>query len=567
MANRAAALAHDVWQFARQRDAEEAIRLYQAEDSGPDFRREIARRDLFYLMFHLLNRADMFHPWLYERVREVEVARDWHLDLWSREHRKSSIITFGCTTQDILASHGDDPLPQWKGVEPSFGIFSHSTSNAQKFLIQIKAELETNLGLQALFPDILYANPQKQARQWSNSGILVKRKGNKREATVEAFGLESLPTGAHFEVIIYDDVIDLNSVNTPQMIEKATEQWELSISLGVTEGGRQRYIGTRYGIMDPYAEIMRRDIVKVRTYPSTKDGTASGIPVLFSPEEHEKRRRSMGPTTFASQWLQKPIGKDTATFDIAHLQFAEVRPKTINIFILGDPANSKKRDSDRTGLAVLAMDAQRNIFLVDGYNHKMNLKERWDALSTLHKQWSNAPGVQGVRVGYERYGLQADIEHFETQMEIDGRHFDIEEVNWVREGSQSKDDRIGRLRPDFERGHFFLPSLVKVNGKLCFVKVIEGEVKYVEARQETKLMRQVARAGQLYRVLKPISRKDEQGQLYDLTARFIVEYLSHPALGSFKDLLDATSRVYDLDPKPPVIIDDNDLEPPVFPDS
>jgi len=77
----------------------------------------------------------------------------------------SSIITFGCTTQDILASHGDNPLPEWGGIEPTFGIFSHTATNAQKFLVQIKAEFETNLKLQSLFPDILYENPEKDAAQ------------------------------------------------------------------------------------------------------------------------------------------------------------------------------------------------------------------------------------------------------------------------------------------------------------------------------------------------------------------------------------------------------------------
>nr|AEQ20436.1 hypothetical protein [uncultured bacterium CSL12] len=172
-----------------------------------------------------------------------------------------------------------------------------------------------------------------------------------------------------------------------------------------------------------------------------------------------------------------------------------------------------------------------------------------------------------MSVGYERYGLQADIEHFQSQMELAGRIFEIEEVAWVKEGGQAKDDRIARLRPDFELGHFFLPSLCWNNdSKLCYVKVENGEVQYVPAVSETKLMRQMKQAGQLYRVLRPIQRKDEEGRIYDLSTRFITEYLNHPGLGSYKDLLDATSRLYDLNPRPPVIINERDLELPTFDD-
>jgi hypothetical protein len=40
-----------------------------------------------------------------------------------------------------------------------------------------------------------------------------------------------------------------------------------------------------------------------------------------------------------------------------------------------------------------------------------------DALRDLHVKWSAAPGVQLVKVGYEKYGMQSDIEYFEEMME------------------------------------------------------------------------------------------------------------------------------------------------------
>ena len=37
---------------------------------------------------------------------------------------------------DILQSHGEDPLPEWEGIEPTFGIFSHTRPVAKGFLRQ-----------------------------------------------------------------------------------------------------------------------------------------------------------------------------------------------------------------------------------------------------------------------------------------------------------------------------------------------------------------------------------------------------------------------------------------------
>jgi hypothetical protein len=147
------------------------------------------RNDLFFLLTVLCKRKDLNHDWLFARCREVQAAPNGFLDLWAREHYKSTIITFGLSLQDMLASHGEDPEPRYGGREVTIGILSYNRPEAKKPLRQIKQECETNADLKALFPDVLWENT-KHSPKWSeDDGLIFRRKTNPKEATVEAHGL------------------------------------------------------------------------------------------------------------------------------------------------------------------------------------------------------------------------------------------------------------------------------------------------------------------------------------------------------------------------------------------
>lgn len=257
--------------------------------------RHLGRTDLYFLLRYILNRPDMERQWIMSRCKEVQKSPDGHLDLWAREHYKSTIITFGQSIQDILSSHGNDPLPKWKGREVTIGIFSNTRPLAKGFLRQIKIEFETNDVMKELYPDILWANPESQAPKWSeDDGLIVKRRTNPKEATVEAWGLvEAMPTGKHFFIRVYDDIVTEKSVTTPEMLAKSIDSYRMSVNLG-TEGGVERIIGTRYHFNDAYGEMIRDKLVDLRSYPATDDGTEYGEPVLIAKDSLAKKRRGMG---------------------------------------------------------------------------------------------------------------------------------------------------------------------------------------------------------------------------------------------------------------------------------
>lgn len=71
--------------------------------------------------------------------------------------------------------------------------------------------------------------------------------------------------------------------------------------------------------------------------------------------------------------------------------------------------------------------------------------------------------------------------------------------------------------------------------------------------------------GQAFRIFSPVRRKDHEGNVYSLNKGFLDEYLTYP-FSAKKDLIDATSRVYDMSPVVPIIIDESSLMPEIYAD-
>lgn len=360
---------------------------------------EWCRNDLYFLMRYGMDRPFMERQWFFDRCREVEKAPNGYVDLWGREHGKSLIITIGKTIQDILI----DP-------EITIGIFSHTRPIAKSFLRVIKREFENNEKLKEWFPDILYANPVKESDKWSeDQGIIVKRLGNPPECTVEAHGLvDGMPTGRHFQLRVYDDVVTGDSVSTAEQMQKTMDALDMSNNLGKI-GGVRRMIGTRYKLGDAYEEIIKRGSVKPRLYPATDNGRIDGIPVFFTQEQWEDKIQDMSPAIIASQMLQNPLAEDSVIFqpDWFRLWPAEKElPYFEMIFLSLDGAFSAKSSADDSCLGALGIfkategSAKYSVMVLDCYMEKVPYPDLRDEVIRQYgnKFGSNDRAVDGIIV-------------------------------------------------------------------------------------------------------------------------------------------------------------------------
>lgn len=432
-----------------------------------------ALNDLFFLLVYVLHRKDCLHPWIYERCREVQANPDGCLDLWAREHFKSSIITFGLTIQTIL-----------KDPEVRIVIFSNTRTLAMGFLRQIKQEFETNNDLKLYFPDIIYGDANNAPKWSENDGITVKRKGNPKEATLEAWGLiDGMPTGKHFTHRIYDDVVTEKTL-TPEMIRKVNDAIALSVDLG-TVGGVERFIGTRYGSFDSYGALLDRKVLKPRIHPACPfERNGSNIIIHFDksvfrdPQVLKDKYAKQGSYIFSCQQLQNPVADAVQQLNVSGLDTWDVAPSTgFNFCIIVDPASGKKSKSgkvrpdkelDDTVMLAMARGADAHWYLVDGMiDNRLDLTKRCEVLIALHRRYSR---YGDCPVFYEDYGLQADIQHIEFRQKQINYHFKITPIG----GSMAKQARIMRLQPATENGSIHLPrSLIRYNSLGQSINIVQ----------------------------------------------------------------------------------------------
>jgi len=299
-------------------------------------------------------------------------------------------------------------------------------------------------------------------------------------------------------------------------------------------------VGTRYHFADTYADMLKRGW-KARLHPATHDGTKTGRPVFLTAKRWLEKVRTQSDAVLACQQLLNPLAGTIRMFDVTDLQEYQVRPDALNIYVLVDPARSKKKDSANTAMAVIGVDENSRKYLLDGFDHQMDLMERWQNMRDLWRKWRRAPGVQGIKVGYEVYGAQADMDYFTERQKTEDMLFDIELLEWPSDGPGSKDDRIQRLLPDIRSHAFYGPYPT-------------------DDETITPYQVRMLAAGYDHRISSKIERRDQDNRPYDLWERFKLQLSMYPFVDR-KDLIDAVSRIYDLEPRAPEFIDSQILEP------
>jgi len=423
--------------------------------------RTLILTDLWFILYFVLKMPNANHPFVVNCCREVaEGPDDMTLDIWAREHFKSHIITIAETIQYIL-----------KFPERVNGILSFKKEVAVKFLFAIKETFSKEKILFHCFPEVVWENPEKEAPMWSlQEGIVLKRSNNRAVPTVSAHGLvEGMPTGYHFERMIYDDIVTEDITENLEIMEKVKLKFDSSRNLGM-DGGTHRVIGTIYNEEDPLMYLMKKTnpekpeekMYLTRLKPATDNGLPNGNPVFLS----QKRFNELKTTkTFYCQQLLDPSPRGTKKLDKDFWKVVAPydMPERLFKFLLVDPSG-KKGTGDPWAILIVGVDPNRTnraasrIYILEGVIDKFRLEE---AIKVIADMYCN--GGKILQIGVEEVGQSTTEVHVVSELKDRGRKgISVENgaIKILKPARRHKIDRIEELAWPLNNGKLHISSAV-----------------------------------------------------------------------------------------------------------
>lgn len=428
--------------------------------------RSVILSDLWFIVYFVMGIKAANHPFVVKMCRIVEDGpKSRTLDVWARGHFKSSIITIAETLQYQLSN-----------PEKCTGLLAYARPVAKAFLRSIKVLCEQSELLKACFPDVLWNNPQAESPKWSeDDGLIFKRKGAARkESSIEAWGLiEGMPTGRHFERLVFDDIETDDIRDSGEMLEKVYSKFQMAENLGTgSKDDIVRVIGTYYSHFGPMVKIgemvysNNEPIYKLRKVAGSDDGTADGNPILFSEETWNVTK--MGEHFF-SQQLCDPTPRGERRLNSSYLQdidYQFIPHETIRFMVIDPAGDNKSGKGDSWAIHVCAVEPKTDdigmsaVYIIDSVIMPMSNSEAIDIIVRMYLS-------NGMihKLGIEKASSMVLIDEFVVKaLRERGRHISEEAGNLVllRPAGREKKARINRaLEWPLNNSKLFLSKNIK----------------------------------------------------------------------------------------------------------
>jgi hypothetical protein len=185
--------------------------------------------------------------------------------------------------------------------------------------------------------------------------VRIARRGATTGPSISAYSTESSEVGRHFDVMILDDIVDQESVNSPASREKIWNWFGRQLSV-LDPGCQLIVVGTRWSWDDVYSRIANRfqpyikdgEVNKLGWWIEKRAAIENGkliFPTRFTREILAEIKHAQGDYVYSCFYENEPTPEGVNPFNARLIQYVEYDPEAAENegdwnYILIDPAST-----------------------------------------------------------------------------------------------------------------------------------------------------------------------------------------------------------------------------------
>jgi hypothetical protein len=317
---------------------------------------------------------------------------------------------------------------------------------------------------------------QKRQGSWAKDNFTVATRTDTglAEPTMQAYGPDKTQTGGHYDIIINDDVVDDENIDTPEGFLKVERHFQMTQPLKAGQSV-QLWVGTPYAEGDLYWKIENEmghffQIVKIPSgIDIEKDSEGRDILVgepNFAHLPIEKMReqlKTMKYRRFCSQYLMKIVTGIHQPFRRADFRFIKMREnldrfQNMTGYLLTDFATLAEEDACYSTLQYYAIDKSGAAYLVDCRVGRWLPTEVVNQYFDVMTKWADIIHHAGELI--EKNACN-NVYKVLLHDEALRRGLTINIIEVTKAGANSaKDSRIERLEPRVKGGKYYIADTV-----------------------------------------------------------------------------------------------------------
>ena len=382
-------------------------------------------------------------------------------------------------------------------------LLVHSSGEEASKLVPMLERIVESSDFVHFFPELVPED--KKAIKWNESVMTVARKGNYREASLEARGINSTIVGSHYDIILFDDVVDKDIVWSPVEVQRAIDFYEHSPNLFDRKEYERLIIAGTWWEGGFYERVLQEESFaslifgaeideRLRKFMDSmgyevvgKDGEPAW-PEYYDVERLAKRKMREGPVKYARQMLNIPATAEEVRFNRSDFRYynwndtndsviveGETLPfRSLDIRMMCDPATGENLKTCESALNVSGFHRRTGrIIVLEEWGGRVLPGDLISRILSMAKKWRQH-GLQYV--GIEEVGFQATLKHFLRQeMQRQGIWFSVRPIPV---GNRSKAERIIDGLQPFVANHqvYFLANQSGLLKQLAELRIARGRI-------------------------------------------------------------------------------------------